>query len=41
MEIGDWLGSLIEDCGIELEIGDYDWRLGIGIVGLVHRNLNG
>ena len=21
-EIGDWLGSLIEDCGIELEIGD-------------------
>ena len=22
MEIEDWLGSLIEDCGIELEIGD-------------------
>ena len=31
MEIGDWLGSLIEDCGIELEIGDKDWRLGFGL----------
>ena len=31
MEIGDCLGSEIEDCGIELESGDQDWRLGIRI----------